>query len=328
MNPFPELSNSILSLVKKKIKAGSLTQEKVDYLLSIQQEMLDALIVAFNTFDKSNLVTFMQKYFKIPSDPKNKNSVNYILPILIKSYTGRAAAAEKNKPFDAIADAAEILKKINTELKRNLDTFIPNQTITLFEGKISTVMLLGLLRETDLFINYTSYLWGHFVESVTKLQTIPIGYRAKYLQSNLKYYIKLINDITNKEYNYSFVQDINGIKKKNADLILYANNQTFSGFVDPRNYSGSSSRRLVKGIAVFNAISWLAERWDDYKHNKYLKNKNFKEWLENQSALLRLDLMNVQYDSPEYQRIAKIITLYNNKIAEYDQKIQEYENED
>ena len=67
--------------------------------------------------------------------------------------------------------------------------------------------------------------------------------------------------------------------------------------------------------------------WDDWKHTQYLKNKDFKEWLENHSALLRLEVTNIDPNSPEYHRLLKIVDAYDQKIVEYDRKIASYEKE-
>ena len=49
--------------------------------------------------------------------------------------------------------------------------------------------------------------------------------------------------------------------------------------------------------------------------------------LENQVAALRYDLMEVDYDSPEYKTLLQRIEVYNTEIAKYDKKLREYEEE-
>lgn len=327
MSIFDTLEQTVLRLFKKQDKAPYLTSDKAEFVLKIQKEQLEKLIQVFSSFNSSNMVSLNKKYMKTPVDPKNKNNVVMVIPTIQKKLVGKVGNLERNVPFSGIHHVAKILLKVNGELLKNIDSFIPNEGMNISNTKISSIMLLGMLQEADMFCKYTCYLWTHFTDTITKNNPYPIGYQAKWLNMCLDRYIDILNDVGNKDMGYSFVRDTDAIKRKNADLILYNNNQTFLSFLDKSAYSGSDQRRIREGIIGFNIVGYIVEMWNLWKHDKYLQNKAFKESLENQVAALRYDLMDVSQDSPEYQTLLKRIEMYNDEIVKYDKKLKEYEEE-
>lgn len=326
MSIFDSLEQTVLRLFKKPEKAY-LTPDKVEFILKIEKEQLEKLIQVFSSFSNSNMVSLNKKYMKTPVDTKNKNNVVTVIPTIQKQLTGKVGNLERNVPFSGIHHVAKILLKVNAELLKNVNNFVPEEGMNISNTKISSVMLLGMLQEADMFCKYTCYLWSHFTDTITKNNPYPIGYQAKWLNMCLPRYIAILNDVGNRDMGYSFVRDVDAIKRKNADLILYTNNQSFLSFLDKSAFSGSDQRRVREGIIGFNMVGYIVELWNMWKHDKYLQNKAFKETLENQIAALRYDLMDVSPDSPEYQTLLKRIELYNTEIAKYDKKLREYEEE-
>ena len=324
MSIFNTLEETVLNVFRKKEKAKMLTADKAEYVLKLQREQLDKLIFAFTSFNDAELVSLNKKYMKTPVTTSNKDNVVTVLPTIQKQLTGKVGTLERNVPFTGILSVAKTLRKVNDELLKNISGFVSDKGMELHQTKITTVMLLGMLQEADFFCNYTVYLWTHFTDTITKNKPYPIGYQAKYLNENVNRYIGLLNDVGNST-SYSFIKSADLIKRKNADLILYANNQSFLSFLDKSVYTGSNERQLKEGIIGFNVVGSIVDMWNMWKHDKYLKNKAFKEMLENQVAALRYDLMDVSYDSPEYKTLLQRIEVYNTEIAKYDKKLREYE---
>lgn len=327
MSIFDTLEQTVLRLFQNKDKAAMLTADKVEYILKLQKEQLEKLQQVFSSFNSGNMVSLNKKYMKTPVDTKNKNNVVMVIPTIQKLLHGKVGNLERNVPFSGIHHVTKVLLKVNGELLKNVSKFIPEEGMPISQTKISTVMLLGMLQEADFFCNYTCYLWSHFTDTITKNNPYPIGYQAIYLNQHKERYINLLNDVGNKDMGYSFVRDTDAIKRKNADLILYNDGQTFLNFLDKSAFSGSDQRRIREGIVGFNLVGYIVELWNMWKHDTYLKNKAFKESLENQVAALRYELMDVSTDSSEYQILLKRIEMYNTEIAKYDKKLREYEEE-
>jgi hypothetical protein len=114
------------------------------------------------------------------------------------------------------------------------------------------------------------------------------------------------------------------MKRKNANLVLYSNGQPASVFAKATDYTKSTVSYIVHGLYALNIFLWIGESIEDYKHSRYLKNQNLKQWMESHVANLRLELANIDPDSKEAVRLQKIIQAYDAKIAEYDRKINEY----
>lgn len=327
MSVLKNLEQTLLKYVKDKLKLGNLSKEQVSEIIRMQTETLNAINLSLTSFDKGQLLQLMEKYKAVAIDKNNRHDVSKYLISLNMQLTGKASAYEKSQPFGAALIASSQFVKILHEINKNIDDVFPKESITIFECKISTVMLLGILREIDIFCRVTTLLWGHFTDVVTGGDTIPLGYRAEYIVKNFEKYIVVLNDIHTKDHNYSFLKDIGDLQKKNSDIILYANNQSFLNFLNPTNLTQSAMHHVTYGIWGFNVFTWIVSLWDDWKHIQYLRNKDFKGWLETRAALLRLELNNTNPNAPEYQRLVKIIKAYDAKIAEYDRKLSDYEKE-
>ena len=327
MGVFETLSDKILSLVKKKDNT-KITQENFISILKLQKESLDNLystLLKFNTNELSKLSKF---YYNTKFDHNNKNDVSYILPTLMRKYKGKALVLEKKSIFGAALFSVSVFIKLNEELLRNIDKFVKDEGIKLYEGKISTVMFYGILMETDFLINYITYLWGHFSGSISKTKLYPIPYQAKFLRENLDPFINLINNTCEKDATYSLVKEQDQLRKQNIDMLLYNNGQTFLNFLDTNAISGTGNRKLINGVIGLNIVSKIVMVFNSWKHAQYMKNKMTKEYYENKVALMRFDLLGVDPNSEEYKTIAKRIELYEEEISKLDREIKTYEEEE
>lgn len=327
MGILDSLSNKIMSLVKKK-DSTKITQDNISSILKLQKETLEDLYRVITSFKPEEMAKFSKKYFSTRFNPNNKNNVSYILPTLMKKYQGKALVLEKKSLFGAETFALSVFIKINEELLRNIDKFIKNEGIKLYEGKISTVMLFGIIVETKFLYNYVSYLFNHVSGAVTQTQLYPIPYQAKYLQENIEPFITLINNTCEKDATYSLVKEQDQLRRQNADLLLYSNDQTFLNFLNDNAISSTGNRKLTSGIFGLGIVGEIVSAFNTWSHASYMKNKMTKEYYENKVALMRFDLLGIDPNSEEYKTIAKRIELYEAEIAKLDKQIREYEEED
>lgn len=327
-NIFQELGAKIVELVQGKSNSWSISQDKFNDWLQNQISMMDSLQLVLKTISVKDMETLATRYFSLPFNKQDKNDTSGVFQSLSKLYSGKTSSYEKHQYlFGPQIVVMDMLIKSHTEILSHIDEFVPDKELSIFNSKLSTVMLVGILQETDIFINYTAYLFNHFTEAISGITLYPMGYKAKYLHEYLEIYANTINEIINKEERYSFLKDVKMMKINNNDLLLYSNNQTFVPMLNTSKVSMAGARRIKSGIAGLNVIGWIMERWDDIQHYKYLKNKSFQEWLQNQAAILRLELQQMDSSSPQYTRLQKIIEAYDTKISEYDKKLSDYEKE-
>lgn len=327
MSIFKDIEQYISKVIKDKIKMGSLSKDQVMEIIKIQSSYLKSLSGTFSVLDKQIMNQLYEKYKVAKFDKSNKNDISKYIPLLPTKLIGPAAAYERSRPFGAAAVVTGNFQKILDEIRKNIDQLFPNEAITLFNSRMSNIMVLGILREIDVFCQCTTFLYTHFSDTCTKGKPTPLGYRADYVHQNFDKYCSIINDVVSKDRNYSFLKDVADLQRKNADMILYANQQSFLHYLNVNNVSKNVTSYLTHGIAGFSIFTWIISLWDDWKHAQYLKNKDFKEWLESHSALLRLEATNVDPNSPEYHRLLKLVDAYDQKIVEYDRKLSAYEKE-
>lgn len=326
MDTFKSLEQTVLKYIKDKVKLGSISKDQLLEVLRFQISDLESIKRTFETFDDSTLQTLRSRYIQL-TPTKGKYDVSKFIPALNSQLKGTAAAYEKKVIFGAAKVSCKTLKSILTEVVKNIDDLLNADAIVLQDSKITSVMVLGVIREADVFIKYTGFLWDHFVRACTTKDTQVLGYRAEYLNAHFSEYVGIINSIIEKEHNFSFLKDVGDVRKKQSDLVLYANGQTFRNFLNSIRLSASSLNYLNHGILGFNMFTWVLSLWDDWKHERYLKNRDFKEWLEQSATLLRLEANNHDPNSPEYQRLMRIIEAYDKKIVDYDRKLNDYEKE-
>ena len=322
----PKVISTIIDFFKSNSSRNKVTRDKLMDLIHHQCEELDHIRKIFTSIEPRNMDTFETMYVKIPFDTKHPEDVSFIIPYLKKKYSTKVQSYEKKHIFYAQVKICEILLHLHRDTLKNFKVIMEEDELILNDAKVSFTIFLGLLREIDLFIKFTYYLYSHFAKSITRLQLYPIRYQAKYLTENVDAYLSFVNNVAFKE-NVSFISQIQNLKKKQKDYFLQRGQSLFTTYMKDGDLSLDEKDHLINGIAGFNIIGRMLESWDEYQHTKYLERKATKEWMENQQSLLMMQLQGIDPDDPEYLRLQKIIQSYEDKIAAYERKLREYEEE-
>lgn len=325
MNILQSLDNTVLKYIKANIKLGSLSKEQLQQIIALQSEYLQSIQKSMIPFDKVAMISLYNKYRSAEHTPTDKNDISQLFLALPTKLKGGIGSKEQAYPFSTVVSTAKVFSAILSEINKNIDKIIGDGGINIYNCRISSVMTLGILREIDIFTQTATILWKHFTDTCFNDTTSLLGYQSAYVRENFDKYINIINNVLSREHNYNFLQDIGDVQKKNSDLVLYANSQSFLHMLNPANLTKNAYHHLEYGIIGFGVITWMIQQYDDWKHAKYLKNKDFKSWLEARATLLRLELNGADRNSNEYQKLLQIIQAYDAKIVEYDRKLAEYE---
>ena len=318
----------LMDFFKSNSSKNKISKDKIVTLIQYQCEELATIQKILTSIDPKNMDEFERIYNDIKFDSKNKDDVSFIIPYLKKKYSFKVQAYEKKHLFYAQAKIAETILKLHKENLKNFKVIMEEDEVILEDSKVSLTIFFGFLHEVNLFIKFTNFLYAHFAKSITSLELYPIRYQAEYLQKNVEPYVNFVNSVVIKEASTtSFVTEIQNLKKKQKDYFLQKGSSLFTSFLRENDLDTTDKGYLVKGITGFNLVGRMLETWDEYQHTKYLERKATKEWLENQQALLIMQLQGVSKDDPEYIRLEKIIKSYEDKIAYYERKIKEYEEE-
>lgn len=324
MEIFKTIEQSLVSFIKDKIKLNSLRKDQVREIISMEKDMLKSLSVALGSCDKVSMEFLTRKYYAAVK-PDMKDNIDYIIPGMRRKLNAKARNLEEAKTFGAAEKAVSTYMTILSDIEKNLDTLFEKEEITLYESKLSNLMVLGMLREADILVNYTSYLYTYFGDTIANKKETIIRYRRKYLIENYEKYLNILDFVCNKEGNYRYLQDIDTVKRKNADLILYANNNSFLNIVNTRLFDLNHIFHLKYSILGFNFFTSILSLFNDWQHAQYQKKKDLKEWLEFHNARLKQELRETDPNAPEYARLTKIINAYDMKLTDLDKKIHDYE---
>jgi hypothetical protein len=324
MDIFKNLETALVSLIKKKLKLNSLSPDNIKQVCEFQEGYLRNLIEAMEVFEDNVMLNLRDKYFATPKRRDRIDNQHLILDLKSK-LSGKAGLYERNRTFGAALKVAKDYLKIMVEIRVNAAKLLSDKSITIDSARITDVMVLGVLREVDVFVRYTSYLWEYFrmvIEQSPKDQDL---YRARYLADNQDLYFAILNNVCDRQSNYSFMVEARAIKRKNADLVLYANGNSFFPVVKPSEYNDDTKQILASGILGLNFFAWVVSKWDEWKHTQYKKMKVHKEWLEQEQARLRQIVMDADPNSSQVATTEKYIEAYSAKITELDREISEYE---
>ena len=236
---------------------------------------------------------------------------------------------ERNRPLASLRDANNAYAKLLGEISAKIDTVLENDKVDIYNVRLSQLAVLGLIRQSDCVVNFSLYLYTYLVRMASHSAASLPKYREVYLLDNCPKVVKYVSDILDKKGNYYFMRDMNDIRAHQRDMIVGATGKfDFFHFTTTQGFSISFLDNIASALSCLNIFGAAMDAWDDYQQDKYEKNKEIKEWLENHNALLRMDLMNMDKTSPEYQKTVEIIKAYDAKIAEYDQMIQAFEKEE
>jgi len=316
----------LVDFFKSNSSKNKISKDRIISLIQYQCEELSTIYKILTSIEPKNMDEFEKIYNDIKFDSKNRDDVSFIIPYLKKKYSFKIQSYEKKHLFFAQAKIAETILKLHKENLKNFKVIMEEDEIILEDSKVSLTIFFGFLHEVNLFIKYTNFLYSHFAKSITSLELYPIRYQAEYLQKNVEPYVNFVNSVIIKEAT-SFVTEIQRLKKNQKDYFLQKGSNFFTSFLRENDLDVTNKSYLIKGISGFNIVGRMLETWDEYQHTKYLERKATKEWLENQQALLLMQIQGISKDDPEYVRLEKIIKSYEDKIAYYERKIKEYEEE-
>jgi hypothetical protein len=251
-------------------------------------------------------------------------------PVVTKYQKGlksKAAQAEQKRFLMSLAIANETMAEIMGEIKRKFDTIIEDETIDIYNVRVSYLATLGIIDNSEKLGNFSSYMLTYVTRmKVGELESVLPRYRLVYLETYNDAVVKIVNDMLNTTGKYSFVDDITALRRKFQDIVFGQ-----AGTAAAMGSVLSIPLNIINWVyniipAIASMFTGLLDDWDDYRLSNYERKKEIKSWMEQHVALLRMDADNLDKTSPEYIRLAKIIESYDNKIADYDKEILSFEN--
>lgn len=316
-------------MVKDAVKIRAIDKDDLHAAIKSNIERHKKVGNAIEAFSPKEIQELYSRYTSIIKDYP-KLTTNKIHEQYYKELIGKAKMDENKFFMNSLFSANEDFYKILTDIDKNLDKLIEDKELTLQNVRMTSISVLGILRQSNVLLNFTMFMWSQFVKAVSggDLNDIP-KYRNNYLVNNLKQVTTTVNNVRDKKGPYMFLEEASEIKKKNADLLLGASTTGGSNFLNifnPNSYTRGFIDNLETLLSTLNIFRWSQEKYEDWKHENYLADKETLSWMEQHVTILRYELSNIDKNDPKYQTIMKIVDAYDSRISSYHQKINDYEN--
>lgn len=325
---FKYLASELTKHTDTKVTVGAMRKEDLEDLIRQNISMHSDLSKILSTGSSSDMVEWMQNKVR-PAIQSSSSKVRDAYDNFLKAISGTAASDERKRPFGSFAEAHKDYAKILSEILKHIDEFMTKDKVTLYESHVSQMAILGLLRESNAVCKFNTYLYTYLTLAVSHSDTDIPKYREQFILDNLDFVAKAITKIRNHAGTYVILNDLASMKRNNGDFILGATGKfNFDQFAVRRFYTPNVIDTILGALSCLNIFDAIGNAINDYKIDRNNRNKETKQWLENHVALLRLDLADKDQSSPEYTKLLNIIKAYDEKITEYDEKINAFENGD
>ena len=272
--------------------------------------------------------TFCMNYL-----PKSHSPAKNIVKDYIKKLKGKAAVAESKGFLMSLLQANMIQLEILNEADKKFNTLIQDDSIALYNTRISNYLFLYYLQQAEVLSNFTIYLTTFIVQAVRQNENNIPKYRVVFMLDHVNAISSLVTDMLNGTKKYNIVDGIKTLRDRFADIELNSETSIRHFLDDSTNIVGDLTDLADNILSTIGAVfTWVPKliydpliAFDDYKRHKYEKTQEEKAWMEQHVAMLKMEMNGVDPTSPEYIKTAKIIEAYDAKITDYDREINEFE---
>lgn len=327
INVFQALGSALINHTKDKAQMQSLRKDDVITIIKQNIEMHKANFEALNVMSAQEMNSWMLKVTQALNNTPSKSRDVY--DRYNKGLSSSASALERKCFLSSLKVINSDIIPVLNEILKNIDSFMENDKVELYETKMSQLAVLGICRDSTRVATFTQYLYTYLIRVTSNTQDDIPRYREEYMLDNVDKVSKIVSNFCDRKGYYNFNQDMTRIKRQNADLILGANGKfSFNQYIGSvRNfYTADILDSIMSALSCLNLYDHVMNFIDDYKLERNNRNKETKEWLETHVAVLRMELAEKDKSSKEYAKLENIIKAYDAKITEYDEAIQAFEN--
>ena len=240
---------------------------------------------------------------------------------------GSAKVNMETKFLGSFTDTVDALILILEDLSSNIDKFFTAPKITIYNTKISQVAIIGMMENAKNFAEYvTRYISMFMADRNTNLNK-PERYVDKYLTDNIQMACDLMNRVINDHLGKSFAKAILKYRNGGSDITV-VNSENKSSVQFTKITTEVTESDIQSGAKGFKIFRWIGNLFVDRADKKNRKRVAEREQLQARARLLQLELDGMDPESPEYQRLVKIIANYQKLIDRLNQEIAKYEEDD
>lgn len=241
--------------------------------------------------------------------------------------SGLKATAKNNMEgrfLGAFADTVDSLIIILEDLSGNIDKFFTGPNLTIYNTKISQVAIIGMIENAKNFAEFVNLYISMFMADRNPKLDKPEKYVETFMANNLAMACELMNRVINNHLSKSFSSALMKYRNGGSDItVVNSENRTSVQFTKiTTEVTESDIQSGAKGFKIFR---WIGNLFVDMADKKNRKRVALREQLQARARLLQLELDGVDPESPDYQRLVKIIANYQKQIDRLNQAIAKYE---
>ncbi len=327
MKRLSDIFKSISNLFAKPFadfKYRNITEESVraqldDIRLGLQ--ITDDAYQALGEKQLNQLYELVRQRLKFePTIVKSTFTFNVFLTAAEQSLKGRSRSLGLIK---SINQTTKQIFKLLDHMEHGIGTLITNKDgVIINDMQVSHAAFFGMLESIRIFYMINSYLLVIF-SHVVVMPKSGNDKIAKYIVEYMTRYQETYHDVIDQMLNNQgdmLMTKIAQLKQQGKDFRINSSSGLTSR-LEPVTIIAFSLTALV--VSYF-AIPFVGEKYIEIRHHFYEELKEHKKWLEHHVASMKLALDDVDPNDPEYAKLQKIITYYDDKIASMEKTIQKY----
>lgn len=307
-----------LSLGKKQV---SITKDQVLEMCDLYKEKLTTAVRSIENIQAAGETLTRPILFPSKNPDKSSMFASWIYSEVYKNIGPIAERMEQQSPLSSFRATAlnyiTIISRINAEI----DTLLSEKTITIFNAKVSTVAILGLLEEANQVGKFINTFLTCFFNQIAPGTDELAPYILNMLMQNTRLFADLVARNVGSEKN-EFAKTVKAFKGKDVYLVSNDNDSNVKlAELTLGELPESTVKQGARGFAIFR---WIGNMFFDVRDNLMRRLKQERDLLQTQLDLAKLKMDGISESDPEYQKLVKLINGYIATIASLDKQLQKY----
>lgn len=242
-----------------------------------------------------------------------------------KRLVGAAAKKEAAGFISSLEYANKEYQSVLESIQDNLDKYFTNDKINLFNTRISHVVLIGVMYQSELLTKYIKYMLSYISLTLSGNSSDLPKYREVFMYTNVSAIAKIVNSIYKGAGAKDYKGMLKNIKVNAADFNLLSESNVIQvNKADHLKLSDDSRRVMTMGIfglTVFRSLGESVNIMSKWLHTERVIEQ---EWLKAHTTLLMYKLNDMDEEDPEYIKLSRIVMRYEATINKQQRKIDKY----
>lgn len=318
--------STILSKSSSGIRYSNVTEDMVNDQLDDVKWGLTMLIELFGKLSDKDQV---ELYLRVKQELKINSNLNTILgkscTDFIQNIDSKLVGKARSLGFmrSLLLTSQRLTETVDDLRKHTKEIFNNKEGIVIGEAQVTHGILLGCISTCMVFTDFCMFIIAIFSHVISKQNNPNIPkYMIEKVMKHGEMCIELINTLSNTMNGSKIINTIMDIKNRGIDFRLTSGEVIRSNFNNSIAANGGIFLSLV-GVAV-TFFSTIGEHIVSWRHEHYEMMKERKIWLENHVANIKLSLENMDKNDPQYIKTLQIIQYHEDKLAEYEKKLNKY----